>query len=349
MHLHSGGVYRSSFSNSPVTTHTSDTQETRITGNLNLGKPKGRKPLWSPHSITESELLRGRQILARYGDAPNEKSRAKRRSDFREFYNLNSSLDTKTLMTGLLGQMSEVLDASTVQNYFQIFGLVGGKFPQGFVCDSSFDPFWFSSTIAKFHADNPGSHASDLTIDILKDIITRTSQTGYLAEAAALEVILKTGLRSIDLHRLRLDSLQIGAKALRFTLCWTKGIRRRQHRRHLRIPLWFGTLTKGAISSAKALITVWRQKTETLRSLGRRGESLACHLNRCVKKACGKKAKASSAERSPTTYSFRRAFIRKALSKCGGDAVLCAAKYTAHRNPDILLAHYQTLENLVID
>ena len=77
--------------------------------------------------------------------------------------------------------------------------------------------------------------------------VRRDQSTGD--EASGLELIMKLGLRAVDLSRIQYNRIELHKEFTLVVLKWTKGIKKRQHRRILRIPLWFGPLQKDTLRS----------------------------------------------------------------------------------------------------
>ena len=77
--------------------------------------------------------------------------------------------------------------------------------------------------------------------------VRRDQSTGD--EASGLELIMKLGLRAVDLSRIQYNRIELHKEFTLVVLKWTKGIKKRQRRRILRIPLWFGPLLKDTLRS----------------------------------------------------------------------------------------------------
>jgi len=105
-------------------------------------------------------------------------------------------------------------------------------------------------------------------------------------------------------------------------LRFTKGIRHRASRRHLRVPLWFGRLRP----STEKLLAHGKSDSQPFKEL------TATRINQELKRI--------APNAGFTTYSFRRCFMHRAIHHCGGNFSEAARKYTMHSNPKILEAFY---------
>ena len=302
---------------------------------IRLGRRQGRRPRWRPSPIQEEDIKVGQQLITTFSSVQNEKTRLRLLHDFETFLHWNQALPARLQLTGLLGQMRRAgLMEGTIQEYFKKFlpDMERGLFPGR--SSNREESIWIANlhrVISKMHAACETKHAVEAHTSSLLQAIAKVHPYGK-EEGAIVKVILMTGLRAIDISRMNINKIIVTEKAIGVSLSWTKGIKKRTHRRHLSFPFWFGKLKRKDLKLAYKLV----------RRTSKNKETLASRINRFLKKSRSKDAPRL------TTYSFRRAFVQKALRVCHGDGVLAARKYTAHRNVDILLSHYQTLNNVML-
>lgn len=298
-------------------------------------KRRGRPRKWQPRAISAEDVQAGATLVRKYSDPESIASRRQRRDDFSSFCGYNRHISSAIqLLTGLLGQMSRSgLTPSTIAEYWHIMmpGLKHGRVPpvvnaSGAAQDELSE---LHKVVELFNADCPGGHAVDATVGTLKKVIKETkflfltakkeTRLACTGAAATLEMMLKTGLRAVDIARLWFPSLKIGEKEIHITLRWTKGIRKRVQQRPLNLPMWFGKISRKTIKRSKIFVKKLHPKRVSVK------------LNRMLKKT---KFHAFS------TYSFRRKFMHRSLEECNGDAAEAARRFTGHANPAMLLAHY---------
>ena len=263
---------------------------------------------WFPHAITLEELRVGERFLTEH--APHSRA-AERLHCLREcMFRLHGEFDRRHL-AGMIGQwiLSE-LAPGTIESYISTMftGEQGGPFAR------------VRAAISKAHALATPRHAADLSPLQLGRVLAGMSRRNA-ASVAASELILRTGMRCADIRWTRRRLILAEQKRLIVTIVWAKNIRSRSGAVTCEFPLWFGPVSDFTLSYLR-----WcPPDSYPFRDIN------ASTLNRCYD---------ATAHPECTTYSFRRAFIQRALEAVEGNAEEVARRWTFHKNPRMILAHY---------
>lgn len=317
--------YRSSFWNLPILTEAAPPPvwvDTRP-------RQRGRRKCWVAARATQDDVDAGVAIIDKYIDQANEKTRKRVREDVKEFVRMNQHLPSEEVAPALLGQMSKSLAAGTIEDYLKY----AAEILKNIHADSAEN---VQKAVHQLHADADTRHAIDAGARTLKGVIASMKKPEHSATAA--ELILRTGLRGKDVARLASGSIVFKKKYTILTLKVSKGIRRRAHRRILKLPLWFGPFTKESRIRVRNLLKLKGTKKSSW---------LTPLINKGLKNRNRDQVGTSRSEKNFTSYSFRRCFIQRALLEENGNCEEVARKYTAHRNPKIIEAHYQSIKNVI--
>ena len=270
---------------------------------------KRGKTLWVPGPVTREQILRGQKFI--HDHAPVDATKERLRQFMDSFLIINGYETVDEAAPGLLGQMLEELEVSTVACYI---GKMWSGRPQGPLAARA------RRATRRANAKRAGGHARDAPVRLLKKAIRRLPNRSLVK--SAIEIVLKTGLRCKDLQRLTRSDVTRVTKTMVLRLRYTKGIRDRAGRRHLRVPTWFGAMRESTVHR----LTQGSKWDHPFAGVD------AGMLNRALKRAApGQRL---------TTYSFRRCFMQRAIHACKGDFEEAAQRYTMHRNPKILEAFY---------
>jgi integrase len=156
----------------------------------------------------------------------NLRSEERVRSDFKTFCQLNR-LAREEAYEAAVGQMRIAgLSAGTIRNYIAI---VAGA-------DRSVGAYVAKKATECFQADTVSGHAADITLE-QGNAIVRAAVAAAPEHAEQLWMLLATGQRRVDVHRLRPESVKLGKKSMIVKFLWTKGIRQIKHRRIVEFPL----------------------------------------------------------------------------------------------------------------
>ncbi len=275
------------------------------------------KCIWKPRIATVEEKEKGMKLVKEYGNDPMALATARRLRDFCNTFLLINNFETlEAGIDALIGQMSaDGLKAGTLAQYIRT--MVRGRKDLGARVSEAL------RALDRMHADSDTQHAVDTTKEEVLSIISQLRKQGSPLEAAAVELMLKTGLRMKDLHRLRRKQLrQNKKKMVVIEVRRAKNRSKKKHRATAMFPPWFGPVAQQTIQLFEK---GQDQDTKPFLSLN------ATALNKAVSGICTTKL---------TSYSFRRAFIHRALKETDYDFKVCAEKYTLHRDPEILRAYY---------
>jgi hypothetical protein len=130
-----------------------------------------------------------------------------------------------------MGQMHNAgLSAGTIRDYIE-FVTKGDRSTESYVAKKA---------SKAQHTDSITGHAPDITLQEASAIINR-AKVEYPAEAEPLWMLLSTGQRRVDIHRLRPTSVKLTMKGrmkfITIKWLWTKGIQKIEQRRELSFPL----------------------------------------------------------------------------------------------------------------
>lgn len=241
----------------------------------------GRPRKWTPRRLTTADVVAGAVVLKKYGPdlATNERVRA----DYLKFCKLNR-LTSEEGYEPWIGQMrNSGLSGGTIQTYMEAA-------TQG---DKSTSAYVAMKAASALHANSLTGHARD--IDLATGVaIIEAAKAKAPGQAQQLWMLLATGQRRVDIHRLHPQSVKIQRKRkLTVKWMWTKGIRKIAHRREVTFPL-------------EGLPDAPPELEQTLMSKKAPFECSVAVLNRCIKKL-GYQA---------TTGSFRRLYSDRIEAYC---------------------------------
>ena len=195
--------------------------------------------------LTTADIVTGAVAMQKYG--PDLATHARVQEDYRKFCRLNR-LAREEGYEPCVGQMKNAgLAAGTIRDYIEI-AAKGDKSTAAYVAKKA---------VRAMQTDSQTGHAADITLTQASEIITRAKKEAPEV-AEPLWLLLATGQRRVDIHRLHPESVKmIRKKTLAVKWLWTKGIQKIQHRREVIFPINDlpdapGTLAQTLESSVKA-------------------------------------------------------------------------------------------------
>lgn len=269
---------------------------------------------WYPRVVTPVTLLRGRQRIAKY--APPNKDFYRRVEFLKVFFRINRLHSLEEGAEALYSSLSEKLAEGSVVEYLktakEVYGEAGPLFQR------------VMKAANKAHALADTSHAVDCASeDLLQSITLLQNKSRYVGIAAALELILKTGLRFCDIRTIGSVQLRFDSEMLKMEVRTAKNRKRRADRVIVRVPTsWFGELTLA---------------TQTFLAGGPCAPFEKFTINDILNGL-------HTVHASATTYSFRRCMFHKALVECDFDFEKCCQLYTLHKQTRTLRAYYDSLD-----
>lgn len=267
---------------------------------------------WFPRALIGNDITVGRNFIRSYCTDQRARERLGALSDL--FLEINTTFfSADELIEGLVGQwIAAGLAAGTMETYWNIVE---------FHLPRSTHRHQARKAIERFHALADTKHAPDLTFTEVMKLVENLLSTSVSPVVMVAELVLKTGLRVADITWLTPASFVFSRGHITITVRLAKNRQCRSDRRSVTIPLWFGNvsvLTRRFLASAQKGSFVFNQVTAT-------------KVNYALRQSIFKKA---------TSYTLRRAFIRKALEVCEYDVEKAARDYTLHHRSKTLLAHY---------
>lgn len=308
-------MFQSSFSQS-------EPRSTTFRSSFSLTSPsfertaRGAVTKWFPNLAQPGDHDTFKEKFAIYG--PKTKQRDRIRQKFLRFKELNPTESPISAVEKLIGQwLNSGLRPSTCETYL--------KYLQPLIIKETREREKISEIrrcIEAMHADSDTRIAPQLSSDSLTRILSLTK--GRLQ--AFLWIMYQTGLRSKAISVLRRKQIKYCAQqGLRIQIWLDKNHRHR----HLRVTL----------SIPPMLLSPITKTTKTIIEEGLPDERpfqnfTANHVNNNLRRLCQRHGITS-----PTTYSWRRAYMNRVKSFCKGDAQEMK-KYTLHLSNSITEAHY---------
>jgi hypothetical protein len=268
---------------------------------------------WFPHQTDENDVARGEAFIRDFCTDQRQVTRLATLG--RLFMNINHHLPPDQQMLALVGQwLSCGLSAGTMETYWRI--VTAGM-------DETPTMARLTKAIARHHALADISHAFDVSYAGCMRIVANMHRRPLkkIMSWIAAELILKLGMRCDDIRYLEPVQLSFKETTNKVTIKKAKNRTSRGDRTTFTVPCWFGSVS----DLTKDFFKYCPPKSRPLMSI-----TSAC-VNRVLKQSCEPRA---------TTYTLRRAYIRKALEVCKQDVTLAAKLYTMHKRPQTLLAHY---------
>jgi len=282
-------------------------------------KKRGRKKKWNAHVLTEQDVHASRAFVKKYGRDATAKQRVI--EEYTIFVHKNS-LDAKDALEACVGQMlASGLKASTIDTYT---GYIAAKFPSASnrlirrACQSA-------------HADMDVEGAPRFPRSFLKECINRFANPLVRKFSHQANVL---GWRPVAGQRSRPKNTRLTLKkhiqklgvALVCQIPWDKNVQKRSQRQHLRLPLFM----------VEDLYN--RSELEDIFSFSGDGSDpvfadvTTSMVNAAFRAVC-------EADRPPTSYSSRRAYIQEAFEKTNGDREKLR-DITLHFTDQLVRAHY---------
>jgi len=274
----------------------------------------GRPRKWTPRPATRQDFMAGALIRGLYG--PDEKLETRIRNDYKEFCRL-SRLSADEGLEPFVGQMkNDGLDPGTIRNY-ALIACHGNRSRVAYAMRKSVEAF-------HSHAGGRG-HAVDQSTKVLTDYVRWAEKDGEPL-AKVLWILLVTGQRPIDIHRIEERDLWRERGFLKVVARWTKGIRKIKHRRQVDYPL------KNLMPPPKSLKLGAR--------IPKRKRQVYLYVNtsnqiNAVMRDVAKRHKLVKA----TTGSFRRDFSERIKPHCKR-LNISVKDMMLHRSEDMDAAHY---------
>lgn len=273
--------------------------------------------------MTKEDMAAGVALLDAF--LPQNKNAIRLLQDRDLFMAENKFLSWENAITPLMGQMfRDGLKVSTIKSYLQIMsaGFATNKGPVRRVFKA----------LAKAAAAVPAKKALAISAAEAGALISELRQKGFHLSACGLELMLRTGLRAAEIVTLRKEDVQFAREAIYVTVRRGKNVLSQVHVSRVKFEYnaFFG-------QPSKALVDGWNSSTREC-PFAKWSVDTALKVMKTTK--VGSR---SEGLRRVTTYSFRRLFIRRAMVICKGDEVLCARRYTRHKNPLMIRAYYDDM------
>lgn len=265
--------------------------------------------LWKPQQLTDGDQEAADHILENL--APLDLTQARLESFRDTFIFINGFRSMEDAIPSLFHQLQcSRLALSSISKYI-------GKMLKGIVEGSNCRRVRKAANLLASLEDTKTATSFPVPrcIEIYEELRTKDALAG-----AAMEMMPKTGLRYIDLTYLGECDVVFSRSLVTICVRFSKNRRARRDRIIARLPLWFGEISS----------STQRRFTSGSGFAGRSTQSILRSLQKVCKEA--------------STYSFRRAFMRRAIIESGFDFVLAARRFTLHKNPDTLRAYYDSLE-----
>lgn len=266
---------------------------------------------WFPHGISDEEVARGRKFVQSF--CTNQRTQ-ERLSDLSQlFLSINTSRTADELIHGLVGQWLQAgLAPGTMETYWNI---VKFYLPKA-ACKHT-----AKKAIQRYHAIADTKHALDVSFELAIRIVNTMIDKRWSLAASVAEIVLRTGLRVSDVGWLTAASFTFSRGFVTITVRITKNRQKRSDRTSATIPLWFGEFSM----ATRRFIASSQPGTLLFKNADVNAVNLVLKRSPCPK---------------ATSYSLRRAFIRRALEEVKYDVELAAKRYTLHHRAQTLLAHY---------
>jgi len=241
----------------------------------------GRPRKWTPTVVSAADIVAGAIVARKYG--PDLSTAARVRADFRTFCRINR-LTPDEAYEPWVGQMrNSGLASGTIREYVEAV-------TQG---ERSTAAYIISKAAGALHTDSPTSHATDIDHTTGCAII-ESAKKDAPEHAQQLWLLLATGQRRVDIHRLHPQSVKIvRRKTLTVKWLWTKGIQKVSRRREITFPI------EDLPDAPKGLEVALQAKRAPF-------ECSVAVLNKCIKRL-GFEA---------TTGSFRRLYSARIDAYC---------------------------------
>ena len=263
----------------------------------------GRPRKWQPAKLTRRDILAGEIVISKYGPDLTLETRLKQ--DFKSFCRMNR-LSKEEAYAPIIGQMKNAgLVAGSIKNYVDVV-------TRG---DRSAAAYTAKRATECMQADTISGHAVDLSLPQANkyiDMIKKRKPT----VAPSLWMLLATGGRRIDIHRLHPECVKKTKNFLVVKFLWTKGIRKISHRRIVQLPL------DGLTAPPGGMLKLLKTKKKPF-------ECSVAELNQALK----------SVGCMATTGSFRRLFSRRIALYCTNNN-LDKKDLMLHRSKDMDAAFY---------
>lgn len=271
--------------------------------------PKQTK--WVPAITNREEILIGMRLLDKH--APIDFTTIRLRNYRDMFIRVNGYSSFEQSIPALVGQLvASGLAPSTMSTYWR--KICGDIQHPGILQRRAATAFRLLA------AQSDVRHAIDLDPFELEEVLDgmRVEDRGTREVS---ELTLKTGLRVADLMKCKRKHIIFGDENLSVTVLVAKNIRSQGERRTITIPYWFGKVSY-------ATVDYWY-----------RFPAEVCPFANIDIRDCYARYR-ETRHPETTTYTFRRAFVQRAVAECGGDFREAAHWYTLHKNPRIIAAHY---------
>lgn len=268
----------------------------------------GRPRKWVPRRVTAADRVAGHAVVVKYG--PDLRLEKRLSDDFRSFCILNR-LTREEAYVPFIGQLrNSKVAAGTVKNYVEIVS-------RG---DRSTEAYLARRSTECMQTNTPTGHAADIDLKTANSIIVAAKKR-YPQHAPSIWMMLATGCRRIDVHRLRPESVKLTKANIVVKFLWTKGIRKIRHRRTVTLPL------RGIASPPTNMQTLLSGKRAPF-------ECSVNTLNKVLKELVSKDPGVRC-----TTGSFRRLFSRRIEEYCKKKG-LKKKDLLLHRSEDMDEAFY---------
>jgi integrase len=273
-----------------------------------MGKKK-----WHVRPISEADKAAGERLLKKF--APVNKTNARLQREIARFMQMNNLTNMDDAIVPLIGQMSRKLKMSSVKNYARKMLTGHARTPK---------IRRMMKALNKAAARAPKRIAKHLTIDDALQCLIRFPPDRWKVREC-LELMLRTGLRAIDISHLKSKDIRFNQVGITVTLRAGKGVQGEIDVRtgRFRYEEFFGEATT-------RLRRAFQQESQPFK------ETNVDDVNRRLREVVGSKG----SNRCVTSYSFRRIFLRRAMDLCDNDFKAAALKYSLHRDWRMLQAFY---------
>lgn len=278
---------------------------------LELVTQAHRNTKWVPRHATDAQVQKGWEVMEEF--APQDLTGERLRMYRDMFVKINGYFTFDDAVPALVGQLLESpLQPSTLCNYWRKMCADVNK--PGILQRRA------TTTFRLMAAKTELQHAVDLDQheinDLLSHLLSASPAIGYITEG-----IWRAGIRHADWRYVKRKHLIIGTQHITLTVMVAKNVRSIAERRTIIIPYWFGTFSEEFKS-------FWFSY----------GAEEYPFMDSDIHAAL--RTYQESPYPTATTYTFRRSFVQTAVRACNDNFEEAATRYTLHKNPKIIAAHY---------